>query len=107
MANLITSRPRNETVRRKVTSTPTTVSFTGTAARSTALSRGDYYVKPTQDCYILQGGTTVTATTSCWIVAANEELVITVEENGADEYISALRVSVSGDLLIQDSEAVI
>lgn len=100
----------NETVRRKLTSDPTTLTISGTSARCSALTPGDYYLKSTCDCYVKQGGSSVSAgkasgTPSSYLIAG-EEWVVKIEETGTDDQIAAITDGAAGTLFIKAVEAV-
>lgn len=93
---------------RRVLSNPTSISYTGTAGRnSTALTPGLYVITSDQDCYFLQGDSTVAATSSSNPLWAKEraEIEVRIETTEADGYISVIQQSTAGTLWITQIEA--
>ena len=79
-------------------SNPTTASPAATQDRTTALTAGTYRLHCTEDCYFLQGGVAVAATTSSIPLDAGyfpDPIVVT---GAANAYISAIRKSIDGTL---------
>lgn len=95
-------------LRLKFKTNPTAVAYTGTAARnSTALTEGVYYIIASSLCYFLQGGSSVTATTSSHRLPA-DTLIGPIHVEGADassKYISAIQDSAGGTLQIWKAES--
>lgn len=81
----------------------TTVAYTGTSARtSSALPQGTYWLRATTNCYIKQGSSTVTATTSSNYLVAGERMRmdVTGDNSSEDSYVAAIRENTSGTLQI-------
>jgi hypothetical protein len=103
--NFIRSTSMNETVIRRLTGAPVIVAISGSTARSSALTAGDYYVRSSVDCFLKQGTVAVNAATTDNPIVANEELVVRVSGTG-DTYIAAITSGASGSLYIKSVEAV-
>jgi len=73
----------HSTVAPQYTVAPTTVAYTGTAARNGSdLAVGKYLVTCTTDAYYLQGDSTVTATTSSHYLPADTPRELYVDASG-------------------------
>lgn len=105
--NLATLLGRVAAVRRQCTGTPTLVNQSGTTAVSAQLAVGDYYVKAQTSCYIKQGASTVTATTSHFWLPAGAEIIVTVSNATNNGYIANITdgASVTNGLRIEPVEA--
>lgn len=81
---------------------PVLVSLSGSTACSTVLSTGWYYIQSTTDCYFLQGGSTVVATTSSRMLKAGDRRLIYVT-SVANAYIAAITptAGITGTLSIE------
>lgn len=85
----------------KLTNAPTILSLSTTTARTAALATGSYYLWSIDtDCYVLQGGSTITAVAATSIgVALGMRLPFTVT-SAADAYIAGITSSGTGNLYI-------
>lgn len=91
---------------RRITSNPTNLSPTASAVRnSTALDKGIYVITCDQDCYFLQGDSTVTATSSSNPLWAKERAEIHVRYGENDGYISVIRNTTDGAFSITRLES--
>lgn len=76
-----------------------TVAFTDSQARSTVLTVGaKYHMWADQDCYIVVGGSGISATSSDYRL--NKNRVIEFIPKTSTNYVSALRISTSGNLYV-------
>lgn len=86
---------------RRIKTNPTKVAYTGTANRNgSALTPGLYVITSDQDCYFLQGDSSVTATADSNPLWAKERAEIEVRYEDSDAYISAIQSSTGGTLWI-------
>lgn len=99
---------QTETVRRQFTGTPVLVDLSGTTARSAQLPVGDYYVRALIACYIKQGGSTVTATTSDFLLGAGDIAVMHVDDTTLRGYLAGITggASQTAGLRIEPVEAI-
>ncbi len=84
--------------RLKYLSNPTSVAYTGTQDRTAALAPGLYEIVSTTNCFFLQGGSSVAATTSSNPLPAWAPRLVWVEASVTDGYISAIRETTSGTI---------
>ena len=83
----------------KLTTAAIQVAYTGTAGRTAQLTNGfNYLVTATTDCYILQGGSGVTATTGNGLFLPKGMGVEIQVSNSAEGYVSAIQFSANGTL---------
>lgn len=85
------------------------LSYTGTTSRTEMVTNTPASTQPrvivlmaTTDVYIRQGGSTVNATTSDFLLRANTYWPVVVQ-GANDAYIAALRVDTNGTLRITDT----
>jgi hypothetical protein len=75
-----------------------TLSYTSTSAATSQLTTGVYDVCSSTDAHIVQGASTVTATTSGRPLWAKNWVEIIVDNATSEGYIAAIRANTSGTL---------
>ena len=82
-----------------LTVAPITRAIAATTARSTLIPAGFHRIMADTDCYVLQGGVAVDATTSSTLLLAGQREVIAVAD-ALDGYVAVIRKSADGTLYI-------
>lgn len=84
---------------------PTVISLSGVSAKNVApLSPGNYILKSTINCYVLQGNGSISATTSNYPMGAAEESRLFVVSDISDGYFAGITDGYSGFMFIKEAE---
>lgn len=98
-------KTRSYPFKSQLLSAPTVISLSGASAKNTTpLSPGNYILKSTVNCYVLQGNGSISATTSNYPVGAAEESRLFVVTDVSDGYFAGITSGSPGFMFIKEAE---
>lgn len=98
-------KTRSYPFKSQLLSAPTVISLSGVSAKNvTPLSPGNYILKSTVNCYVLQGGGSISATTSNYPMGAAEESRLFVVTDASDGYFAGITDGSPGFMFIKEAE---